>query len=463
MRPNKLDRLFAVARRDESGSTLIMFAGMFAIMVIAAGAGLDYARAFGVKSALQRDLDAAVLGAATKATEDLDADGLARKYFGDNWAQKHQSGTVNLSIQNADGIIEATANVAVPMTLMKLAGFSDITVQAKSKVQFGGQDVELALVLDTTKSMEGQKLDDLKSASHQLIDTAFSFPDADEHVRVALVPFAQYVNVGLSRRNENWLDVAPDSTSTEEVCQEVTPVIGQTNCRMETATGYDDGVPYSYQYETCDYQYGPPETQCNNVTTTKTWNGCVGSRTYPLNMRDEQYSTRIPGIMNEMCSSEVQPLSSDKELVKSKILSMVAQQETYIPSGLMWGWRILSKLKPFNEGKQNNAQSANGRKVRKMLVLMSDGANTKSPNYPDHWGSSVSEADNLTLEACENIKADGIEVFTVAFDITETSVLEKMKTCASDISNFFQTTSGDQLKQAFQQIGAATRSVSLAE
>lgn len=449
--------------RDESGATLIMFAGLFAVLAMTIGVGLDYARAFAVQSSLQRDLDAAILAGAMQASEDgLDAETISEKYFGDNWTTLHKSGSVTVSVTESEGKIKAAANVPVPMTLMRIAGFTDLTVDAKSAVSFGGRDVEMALVLDTTKSMSGQKLDDLKAAATKLIETAYKGPDADKYVKVALVPFAQYVNVGLANRNAVWMDVAPDSTTTEQQCGDVTPIIGQSNCRTETATAYDDGTPYTYEYQTCDYQYGPPEYQCNDVTKTYTWNGCAGSRTYPLNTRDEQYTNRVPGIMNVSCSSELQPLTNDKSLLTSKIQAMVAKQETYIPSGLAWGWRVLSKIKPFSEGLDKNA-TTNGRRVRKMLVLMSDGANTKSPKYPDHTATQVSEADSLTVELCSNIKADGIEIFTVAFDITDSSVIEKMRGCASDLSNFFQTATGVELEQAFQTIAHSTRSVSLSE
>lgn len=448
---------------NDKGATLILFAGFFGIMAMTAGVGLDYARAYAVQSALQRDLDAAVLAGALQGTADgLDAQTIARNYFGDNWTAAHKSGPVNVNITEAQGKVIATADVSVPMTLMKLSGFNDITIDARTSVQFGGRNVEMALVMDTTKSMDGQKLADLKAAAAKLVDTAYNAPDADEFVKVAIIPFAQYVNVGLSRRNETWLDVAPDSTKTEQVCGDVTPVIATSNCQTHTATRYDDGTPYTYTYQTCEYEYGPPEYQCNDVTTTETWHGCVGSRSYPLNTRDEQYSTRIPGVMNVSCSSELLPLTNDKSVLTSKIQSMVAKQETYIPAGLAWGWRALSKIAPFSEGQDKNALS-NGRKVRKMLVLMTDGANTKSPNYPMHNATSASDADSLTLELCNNIKSDGVEIFTVAFDISDSSVLDKMKSCASDISKFFQTANGEELQQAFQEIAAATRSVSLAE
>ena len=450
------------AVEDESGATLTLFATMFGTLALVTGASLDFARVMSVQSALQRDLDAAVLGAATTSVvENFSADDIANNYFGSNWREVHKAGQVVVTVAADDEEIAATATAPVPMTLMKLAGVTTLDAVATSKVALGGQDVEIALVLDTTGSMDGSKLDELKQAATRLIDTVFDARGASERVKVALVPFSTYVNVGLSRRGESWLEVAPESSSTEEVCSQTRPVTGQSNCRIEYATGYSDGAPYSYSYETCDYEYGDEETQCNTYSNTQTWYGCVGSRTSPLNTRDEQYSSRIPGVMNMQCASELTPLTNDKEGLKSKVQLMTANYDTYIPAGLAWGWRVLSQDEPFTEG--GPYSKVDDGKLKKMLVLMTDGANTRSSTSPSHDGSDSVTADNVTVELCNNIKSAGIELYTVAFDVTDTSVLNRMRGCASDMSKFFQTASGEELKRAFQRIGRSTRQISLSE
>ena len=49
------------------------------------------------------------------------------------------------------------------------------------------------------------------------------------------------------------------------------------------------------------------------------------------------------------CPSQIQPLSNSASQVKDSIDAMVAHGETYIPSGLVWGWRMLSNRSPFTE------------------------------------------------------------------------------------------------------------------
>ncbi|MEQ8822852.1 MAG: pilus assembly protein TadG-related protein [Filomicrobium sp.] len=448
---------------DSSGSTMIMFAGVFMVLAITVGASLDFARLNSVQTALQRDLDAAVLASATKMSENVTAKEIADVYFGDNWRETHQSGKVNVSLSSADNTISATANTPVPMTLMKLFGVNEGTAKAVSKVSVGGNDVEIALVLDTTGSMEGQKLVDLKTAANKLIDIVYQLDGSKDHVKVALIPFSQYVNVGLANRYQSWIDVAADTSSTTHQCYEHKPIIGKSNCSMQTGTTSNDGSTSTYQYEVCDYEYGPTETKCSDVTTSSKWYGCVGSRNAPLNARDEQYSTRIPGIMNVTCSDELLPLTNDKVAIKARLQSMAAKYETYIPAGLIWGWRALSSIAPFDQGAAKSAVTSGD--VKKIMVVMTDGENTKSKlmDQPKHDGTSKSDADALTTSLCDKIKGDGIEVFSVAFNVSSSTTLKTLEGCASDISNFFKTGSGNELKQAFAKIGYSTRSISLAE
>jgi len=456
--PSDRNHLLRGFLRDKEGAIAILFATMMAALAMSVGAGLDYARALSVQKSMQMDLDAAILsGAAQGSLDALTPDQITENYFGDNWSAKHNSGPVTLEIEATDEAITANANSNVPTTLMKLAGVNEIPVSARSKVGFGGKPVEIALVLDNTGSMLGEKLENLKSAANLLVQTAYGAASSQDFVKVALVPFSQYVNVGMDNRNASWIEVPLDSSSSEEVCGEVTPITGQSNCRTQTSTWMQDGVSQSSKYQVCDYDYGPAEYQCSTQTTSNTWHGCVGSRDHPLNVKDEQYGTKVPGIMNVSCASEIQPLTNNLDVLGSKIGSMSASGDTYIPAGLTWGWRLLSRNEPFSQGASANDGT------RKMLVLMTDGANTRSPSYPKHDLADGELSDTLTLELCENIKAAGIEVFTVAFDVEDDNVLDKMKSCASDLTNFFDAESGDQLSSAFQKIGRSTRVVSLAE
>ena len=76
--------------------------------------------------------------------------------------------------------------------------------------------MDVVLVLDSTGSMQGQKLDTLKRAARDLITHIYDQDGAREKVKFGIVPFAEYVNVGLSNRNEPWIDVPSDYSETNE-------------------------------------------------------------------------------------------------------------------------------------------------------------------------------------------------------------------------------------------------------
>ncbi len=79
---------------------------------------------------------------------------------------------------------------------------------------------------------------------------------------------------------------------------------------------------------------------------------------------------------NYGCPRPILPLTNDKQAVQNELNSMIAYPAmgTYIPAGLVWGWRVLSHGAPFTEGVGPGDQ--NYSKTVKALVLLSDGENS---------------------------------------------------------------------------------------
>lgn len=445
--------IWATFAGDRSGATAVVF-GIVSVFVLGVvGIALDASRAFNVRSGLQAALDSAVLAAAPLSTEpDADLGAVAQAFMDANWREKLGVGAVSVNIfKDHDGKVTGTAAARVPTTISNVLGFNGLQISVDSQIAAGSRDIEAVLVVDNTYSMTGAKLDALKTSARTLVESVYAGRNAERHARIGIVPFAQYVNVGMANRNKPWMSVPADSSTQRQWCRDEAPVIGQSNCRMVTYTGYNDGVPYTGQYETCDYQYGPSQYICTPYTDTQTWYGCAGVRDYPLSVKDEGYGNRIPGVMNEGCPSEITPLTNNKSTLLSQIDNFIATGETFIPGGLIWGWRVLSKHEPFAEA-HDYGEIVNGNPVRKIMVLMTDGANTLSATPPSVWGGDVTETNGRTLELCENIKAKGIELYTVTFDITDTSIKDLMRSCASDTTKFFDAANGGQLQIAFKEI-----------
>lgn len=450
----KGSKLLTEFARDRRASVAIVFALSAFMLIGAIGMGIDYARALGVRQKLQNMVDNALLAAAPRAIEGESAVSSALSQFlAVQWPNGYNgAGSLKVDqVKSANNTVSTTVSIDVPTMFMQVVGIANVNVAVDAEAMVGDGDAEIALVLDNTGSMAGAKLDALKTAAKSLIDIVYTHPKSDQHVRVGLVPFSQYVNVGTDNRNASWMDVPLDSSSTQEVCWDDYPVTGKSNCRIETFTYSNDGVPTTYEAEVCDYTYGTPTKMCQNQTVATTWNGCVGSRSYPLNVRDEQYSSRIPGVMNATCTATITPLTNDSSRMRNVIDAMVATGNTYIPEGLMWGWRLLSPGAPFEEAGSYTAKGS-PKRLRKILVLMTDGANTLSPTYPAHDGTDAALANSLTLEACTQIKAAGIEIFAIAFDVTDTTIRNTLTTCASSPVNYFEAVTEAQLRAAFESI-----------
>ncbi len=453
--------LRAFARRND-GSVAMMFGLSMMGLMLAAGLSLDYARAFSVQTGLQADLDSALLGAASEMAQPAQIQSKAQKYFNANWSSKHNVGSVTLTVTKVDNThLRGVARAKVPTTLMKMAGFNEVDVEAVAEVEVAGNDIEMALVLDTTASMAGAKMDALKTNATMLIDEAFAAPNASQHVKISVVPFGQYVNIGMSNRNATWMNVPLDAQVPRQSCYDHENITSTSNCRMETTSGTNDGVPVTSQAEVCDHTYGPPVYSCDNWTEDQAWYGCTGSRNNPLDVSDTNWSTKAPGIMGIGCGSELLPLTNDASALTSKINSLTTSGDTYIPGGLFWGWTTLSKTAPFTQAR-DYGEIVDGKAVRKIMVLMTDGFNTLSPVYPHHTGYDATLSNNLTSDLCNNIKGKDVELFTVAFQVKDVSVKDILETCATSQSHYFDADSPDALKQSFKAIAGSFTPLRLA-
>ncbi|MGI9406555.1 MAG: pilus assembly protein TadG-related protein [Hyphomicrobiaceae bacterium] len=437
---------------NEDGTVAVSFGLLLTAFLAFGGISIDQTRAYIVQADLQSAIDASALAAARQKIKDADVD--PRPAFDAqltaNWGAKAASGAPVINeFSVVSGQIHVKASTRMPTYFMSILGHSEVDIHTASTVQYGTGELEIALVLDNTFSMNGSKLSTLKEAATGLVDTLKPDGDSTDHVKVSVVPFAQYVNVGLHNRSQNWISVPDDYSISGETCSMVSPVISKTGCSMQTMTGYNDGVPYTYQKVVCiNIEYGPAEEQCSTNTTNYVWSGCVGSRDNPLDIQDGSYTPDpIIGLMNTSCPSAISSLSSVKSQVLDQIDAMVATGNTYIPSGLMWGWRSLSRIEPFAEGAASGTSS-----VQKVLVLMTDGANTKSATYPQHNGSDAVSANALTTSACNSIKAADIMIFTITFDATDNDIKDIMRDCASSSENYYDAANSSELIASFEAI-----------
>lgn len=440
-------------RQDQSGSISILFCAAVVIILGVLALAVDGGNAVRMRAEIQNAMDAAALAGARAKMMGGDAETAVAAAIAANWGKKHPSLPIIIgSVTINDGVVKINATAKSPAVFGPTLGLSELNMSLNSEAAYGVGDVEIALVLDNTMSMSGAKLEALKEAAHSLVDKVTDAPDADAHVRISLVPFGQYVNVGLTYRGASWLSVPDDYSTTSNQCWNTYPDAVSSNCHMETVNTTQDGLPYSYETEVCDWDYGDPVEVCNDITDSYAWHGCVGSRPGPLDVSDEVLpGAPVPGIVNDWCNSPLTRLGNNWSALSSEIDAQVASGDTYIPAGLLWGWRTLSHRAPFADG----ADPAVKPDIRKIVVLMTDGMNTRSPIYPGHDGWDAEVANQKTRDICTAIKGEQITVYTVAFQVSDAATLGLLSDCASDPIKAYNADSASELEQAFESIGGA--------
>lgn len=438
----KLANTAARFKTDEKGNFAIMAAVTLAILVAGLAVSVDAANGQSAKQRLQDTTDAiALMAAKGKIETQAELDAAANEYLQMNYPGAEGVNIRLEDIKREGDVVTISASNKIQTYFTGIFGKSGMKIGATSQALYANKNLDIALVLDTTFSMNGAKMNNLKLAANNLVDTFGDFEN--DNLRVSVVPFAQYVNVGMSRRNANWLDVPAD----QDISYMKRDVVSRTNCRNVPNTGSRDGVAVGGTRRACDTVYSEPYPS----SWTATWRGCVGSRLTPTHERVDFGGQRIPGILNSQgkCGTEIRPLTKNMNQVKQTINAMKADGNTYIPAGLAWGWRTLDNRQPLIE-----AASGPTGETDKVMVIMTDGKNFKSKDGILHnMNDGGNGADTTTSRLCERIKNDDIKVFTIAYEVDDTPTRNLLRNCATNSDSYFNATNAAELNAAFQTIG----------
>lgn len=450
--------------RDARGNVAIVLALAALPLFGAAGAAVDYAGRSQAEAKLQAAIDAGTLaGAASTEANQGKVRQAVRRFAKANGSDKYLNNDDKVKVKFLDdGSIQVTASGDYPTSLMRIVGFNSLPLKAFAESKRAEAGAEISLVLDVTGSMQGAKIDALKVAAADFV-TETTKPNANkpDAVRLSIVPYNQYVNVGMANRNASWIDVPADYTETKSETKDWPTYSNPHNCRTESTSWWNDGVQQFGTREVCDYDV-------DNVNETRTWTeehkwyGCAGSREYPWNVRDGRPNLDIPGLLNTWCPNEITPLTSDATQLKGNIGALNASGNTYIPAGLIWGWRTLSSDVPYTEGLSYADADAKG--VTKHLVLMTDGENVTSKSagsgYHDGWDPAA--GDSTTAELCTNIKDAGIIIHAIAFDVTDADTKSMLQACASG-TNYYDAGDSTALASAFDAIAGKINQIALSK
>jgi Flp pilus assembly protein TadG len=181
---------------------------------------------------------------------------------------------------------------------------------------------------------------------------------------------------------------------------------------------------------------------------------------------------------NKACGQALTPLTNDRTTILNEVSSMSYWNGggTISSEGLMWGWRTLSPRGPFS------AKGSASDKVKKYIVLMTDGENTmgeqdksgpimteygaygylRSGRFPaENYAQMEKYLDSRMDLACANAKAAGIAIMTILFRVSDPTVKKRMEQCASSSTNAYSASDATSLKKAFSNISGNISSLRL--
>ena len=383
-------------RRDENGSAAMMFGLALIPLCLIGGAALDYARGAREKAALNSALDATALAAAQDARRFTESElrRRAQAYFAAAYAAQGGSGapTVTLNLDAATKRLSVSAAHAVPTTLMKIGGTDEMRIGSATTVSYGSPNIEVALVLDNTGSMDwDNKMDALKVAASNFIGQLAAKARAPGEIKVSVVPFSTTVRADVSNRAAPWLS-------------------------------YESGL------------------------ASADWTGCIADRAKPSDV------TAAPGALypavacptSETNLARMIGLSDVSDATRraallDRIASLTPTGATNITIGLSWG---MTSLTP---GSQLPGAAAMASDVKKFVVLLTDGDNTQNG-----FGDLTPEIDARTRLACASIKANrNVTLYTIRVIAGNAALL---RACASSPDKYYEAANAAGIQPAFQAI-----------
>jgi Flp pilus assembly protein TadG len=207
----RLVRLAACFGRDRRGMVAVVFGVTLLPIVAFVGAALDYSRATNLHAAMQKAADATALNLSRDAPK-LSNPQLQQRALSQFTAILNRPEVTNVAVvatytQAGGPQLVLNASGKLPTTFIGLAGIQTMDLKVDSQAKWGNTRLRVALVLDTTLSMnDAGKIAALKTAGKNLVTQLQSSASTDGDVYVSIVPFSKNVNVGASHHAAAWID-----------------------------------------------------------------------------------------------------------------------------------------------------------------------------------------------------------------------------------------------------------------
>lgn len=458
---------------DDSGAITPLIVVLFIGIILTTGVAIDLLRHEAARADLQASLDRGVL-ASTSLRQTVGVETIIDEYVENRiWSGIPADVAV---VTGGDGVSSRTVTASAAFMLdsmfLRLAGLDQLRVAAAAGASESHTNIEISLVLDISGTMRyntgnnyvaGQglrRIEFLRPAAKDFIEDVVGGANA-AFTSMSIIPYAGGVNPG--PRMYELLGGQIPARHDESHCLEF------TRSDFFTEAEYDADPDLAYT--------GLPDAGFyNQVAHFHYWTTDTGWMDWGWCPTDDR--------------GAITYLSNDVEILQGVIDDLRLHDGTGTYNAMRWGLALLDPAsQPIlsilaDEGvfddafaDRPSAFAAPGGvpAARKIIVLMTDGQITEQhrPKNPDDPRLATKELANSPFGGgdrevppymdaasgrdyfyglCEAAKANGVEIFTIAFNAPSGASVE-MQYCASDpkTSHFYEV-DGGRLATAFEDI-----------
>jgi Flp pilus assembly protein TadG len=416
--------------RHRQGNFGMMMAMVAPVLLLAAGYAVNIGQITLTKSNLLAALDSAVTSTARDLTTGVISEDEAPKvveaFLSANglraYAEKGRLKLDELIIDKTAKTVSAKASVELDVAFALFGAANLQKITAESAALYSDRKVDVAMMLDITGSMRGQRIIDLRNAAANAVQILLSNNRAGwERVRIALVPYADSVNAG---------------------------VLSHTVYKEQDRRSSIEGPALPRAQQVAASNGNVCSTEREGVATRLTDDGP------DVQMVNRDYRLTFCSV------STLIPLTHDKNRLTTHIKSLIADPYAWTNGrvGIQWSWYLLSpnwsKVLPA----ENRPLPYAAENTSKFAILMTDGEFNlgfdEVPNGEDFRNQTPRNWKNSEL-LCAEMKKKGIRIFSIGFHLSSAAE-DVMRKCATPDSggtkHFYAASSGAELDNAFKSI-----------